>query len=40
MEIVDGRRADPELSPSSLARELGVSVRTAGPGADGQAAGA
>ena len=28
MDIADGRLADPELSPSSLARELGVSVRT------------
>jgi AraC-like DNA-binding protein len=28
MEIADSRLADPELSPSSLARELNVSVRT------------
>jgi AraC family transcriptional regulator, positive regulator of tynA and feaB len=28
MEIADSRLTDPELSPSSLARELNVSVRT------------
>jgi AraC-like DNA-binding protein len=28
MEVADSRLADPELSPSSLARELNVSVRT------------